>query len=42
MTNTQFTPESLMAYLVSKYAYLNDNNAKAQEVYDWIISKQSK
>lgn len=42
MANTPFTPESLMAHLVDKYAHLNDNNAKAQEVYDWIMSKQTK
>lgn len=36
----KFTPETLMAYLVAKYAYLNDNNVKAQEVYDYIMSKQ--
>lgn len=37
---TKFTPETLMAYLVAKYAYLNDENTKAQQVYDYIISKQ--
>ena len=36
----QFTPENLMAYLVAKYAYLNDNNVKAQQAYDYIMSKQ--
>jgi hypothetical protein len=41
MANTSFTPESLMTYLINKYAYLNDNNVKAQEVYNKIISKQS-
>lgn len=42
MANTTFTPESLMAYLTTKYAYLNDNNVKAQEVYDMIMSKEPK
>lgn len=37
----KFTPETLMAYLVAKYAHLNDNNVKAQEVYDRIMSRQS-
>ena len=37
----KFTPETLMTYLVAKYAYLNDNNVKAQEVYDRIMSRQS-
>lgn len=37
----EFTPETLMAYLVAKYAYLNDNNAKAQEMYNYIMSKKS-
>jgi hypothetical protein len=36
----QFTPQTLMAYLVAKYAYLNDNDTKAQQVYDYIMSKQ--
>jgi len=36
----KFTPETLMAYLVAKYAYLNDENVKAQQVYDYIMSKQ--
>lgn len=39
---TQFTPESLMQYLIAKYASLNDNNVKAQQVYDLIMSKQPK
>ena len=42
MINTTFTPETLMQYLINKYAYLNDNNAKAQEVYDMIIAKEPK
>ena len=41
MAKTSFTPESLMTYLISRYAYLNDNNVKAQEVYNRILSKQS-
>lgn len=38
----KFTPESLMAYLIARYAYLEDDNAKAQEVYNMIMSKQPK
>lgn len=38
----KFTAESLWNYLVAKYAYLNDNNAKAQEVYDALMAKQPK
>jgi hypothetical protein len=42
MQNTEFTPEALLASLIAKYAYLNDNNAKAQATYDMIMSKQPK
>jgi hypothetical protein len=42
MANTKFTPESFMTYLQEKYASLNDNGAKAQEVYDRIMAKQPK
>ena len=42
MENTEFTPESLMANLVKRYEHLNDNNVRAQEVYDLITTRQSK
>ena len=42
MVNTPFTPEKLMQDLILMYAHLNDNNQKAQEVYDKIMSKQPK
>jgi hypothetical protein len=42
MATTPFTSTSLMDHLVATYAHLNDNNAKAQEIYDLLMSKRSK
>lgn len=42
MVDNTFTPEKLMQDLVATFAHLNDGNAKAQEVYDKIMSKQPK
>lgn len=42
MQNTRFTPEKLLAQLKAEYVHLNDNDAKAQEVYEYILSKQTK
>lgn len=42
MNDSAFTPEKLMMYLTARYESLNDNNAKAQEVYNTIISKTQK
>ena len=36
----KFTPESLMALLIARYAHLEDNNVKAQAVYEMIMSKK--
>lgn len=36
----KFTEESLLAYLIAKYAYLNDNNERAQSMFDLIMSKK--
>lgn len=40
--STKFTPEALLQFLIARYAYLDDNNVKAQQVYDSIIARQSK
>ena len=37
-----FSPETLLAMLIAKYAYLNDNNATANQVYDMIMASQPK
>lgn len=42
MTTAAFTPEKLMENLKTQFAYLNDNDVKATEVYDLIMSKQPK
>ena len=42
MADKIFTPEKLMQDLILMYAHLNDNNQKAQEVYNKIMSKQPK
>ena len=38
----EFTKENLWNYLVAKFAKLNDNDAKAKEVYDLIINSLNK
>jgi hypothetical protein len=40
MVNNSFTPEKLMQDLILMYAHLNDNNQKAEEVYNKIMSKK--
>ena len=42
MEKTQFTPETLMEYLLKKFEHLNDNGQKAKEMYDMIMSMNSK
>lgn len=42
MADTKFTPEKTLAFLIAKYEHLNDGGAKAQEVYEFILSKQPK
>jgi hypothetical protein len=37
-----FTPEALLASLITKYAYLNDNNATANTVYEIIMASMPK
>ena len=37
-----FSPETLLAELIKKYEYLNDNNATAQRVYELIMASQPK
>ena len=37
-----FTEEKLLADLIARYAHLNDNNAKALEVYARIIASYNK
>lgn len=37
-----FTKEKLLETLIAQFAYLNDNNAKALEVYNRIINNQKK
>lgn len=41
MENT-FTSEKLLTYLTNKYSSLNDNNAKAQQMYDLIMQSYNK
>lgn len=38
----KFTPEELWDYLVKKYSSLNDDNAKAKQVYDTILAAYTK
>jgi len=38
MENT-FTPENLLSNLIQNYSSLEDNNTKAQEIYNLIIEK---
>lgn len=37
-----FSAETLLAELIKKYEYLNDNNATAQRVYELIMASQPK
>lgn len=37
-----FSKETLLAELIEKYKYLNDNDATAKKVYDQIIESYSK
>jgi hypothetical protein len=37
-----FSTETLLAELIKKYEYLNDNNATAQRVYELIMASQPK
>lgn len=37
-----FTPEKLLQDLIEKFAYLNDDNKKALEVYNRIMNNQKK
>lgn len=37
-----FTNEKLMTFLTEKYAHLNDDNAKATEMYNKIINAVKK
>lgn len=37
-----FSPETLLAELIAKYAYLNDNDATANRVYEIIMASQPK
>lgn len=38
----QFTPDKLWNKLVAMFAHLNDNNAKAKEVYDAAMAQYEK
>jgi hypothetical protein len=37
-----FSPETLLAELIEKYKYLNDNDATANRVYELIMASQPK
>jgi hypothetical protein len=37
-----FSAETLLAELIARYAYLNDNNATANKVYEMIMASQPK
>lgn len=37
-----FTPEKLLEDLIAKFAFLNDNNKKALELYNKIIEANKK
>lgn len=37
-----FSKETLLAELIAKYAYLNDNDATANRIYELIMASQPK
>jgi len=41
METPKFTSEKLLEHLVKRFENLNDNGAKAQEVYNLIINKKN-